>query len=82
MKYVIYATDEHGDGYVQEIGRFDSLSDIEIRTGHFAPDVVITVVVEDDEYDDDGEDIEDEETDITQPLIPPDESITEKYIEA
>lgn len=39
---VVYATEDQGAGHVQEIGRFESLEDIEIRIGIFKEDVVIT----------------------------------------
>jgi len=38
----VLATARHGQGYVQEIGKFDDLDDIEIRVGMFDKDVVIT----------------------------------------
>ena len=38
----VFATGNHGKGYVQEIGKFDDLDDIEIRVGMFDKDVVIT----------------------------------------
>lgn len=38
----IYATNDNGEGYVQEIGVLKELSDIEIRVGMFDKDVVIT----------------------------------------
>jgi len=41
--YVLYATSEHGEGHIQTIGRFDDLSDISIRIGTFAKDVVLTI---------------------------------------
>lgn len=42
-KYTLYATDKNGDGHVQEIGQFDELEEVLIRTGHFAEDVIITI---------------------------------------
>lgn len=42
-KYILYATDKEGGGYVQKIGEYEDLSEIEIRVGHFAHDVVITI---------------------------------------
>lgn len=38
----VYATNKEGTGHVQLIGTFESWDDIEIRIGHFSPDVVIT----------------------------------------
>ena len=42
-KYVVYATTNHGDGYVTKIGNYEDLEDIEVRVGTFSPDVVITI---------------------------------------
>ena len=43
MKTIImYATGNYSDGQVQEVGRFDSVEDIEIKVGLFSEDVVIT----------------------------------------
>jgi len=43
-KYVVYATTNHGEGYVTRIGDYyEDLEDIEIRVGTFSPDVVITI---------------------------------------
>ena len=42
-KYVVYATGDNGDGFVQEIGAFDDPSEIEIRTGLFDKDTLITI---------------------------------------
>ena len=39
---VVYATTENGDGYVSEVGRYDSPEDVQIRIGLFAPEVVIS----------------------------------------
>lgn len=38
----MYATGNYSDGQVQEVGRFDSVEDIEIKVGLFSEDVVIT----------------------------------------
>jgi len=45
MKYkkiIMYATDGNGDGYVQKIGEYDNIEEIEIRVGMFNKDVVIS----------------------------------------
>ena len=42
-KYIVYATDKEGEGHVMQIGEYDDPTDIEIRIGMFAPDVVITI---------------------------------------
>lgn len=51
MKYILYATDKHGDGHVQKIGTYEDLEDIEIRVGMFAKDVVMSIERENDEGD-------------------------------
>lgn len=38
----VYATTLNGNGYVAQIGEYESMDDIEIRTGMFAKDVVIS----------------------------------------
>lgn len=38
----VYATNKEGTGHVQLMGTFENWDDIEIWTGLFAPDVVIT----------------------------------------
>jgi len=43
MTYVLYATTNDGDGYVEQIGEYDSPEEIRIRTGMFSKDVVITI---------------------------------------
>jgi len=43
FKYVVYATGNNGDGYVQEIGRYDDLDEIDIRVGLFDKDTVINI---------------------------------------
>lgn len=43
MKYILYATGNKGEGYVQKIGEYDDISDIEIRIEMFAKDVVINI---------------------------------------
>ena len=48
-KYVIYATSDNGFGYVQEIGRYDDVDEIEIRVGMFNKDVRITIEKQDEE---------------------------------
>jgi len=41
-KIIIYATDKDGDGHVMQIGKYESVYEIRIPVGHFAPDVVLT----------------------------------------
>lgn len=41
-KIVVYATNDNGSGFVQEIGRYDSVEEISIFPGHFAKDIEIT----------------------------------------
>ena len=41
--YRLYATAEKGKGFVQEIGSFEDVEDIEIRVELFEKDVVITI---------------------------------------
>ncbi len=41
-KIIIYATDKDGDGTVIKVGEYESVYDIQIPVGHFAPDVVLT----------------------------------------
>jgi hypothetical protein len=38
---VVYATTKDGQGYVQKIGEYKDIEDIEIRTSMFARDVLI-----------------------------------------
>ena len=49
MKYILYATDKNGEGYVQQIGEYDTLDGIQIRVGMFAKDVVINIEQENEE---------------------------------
>ena len=49
MKIIAYATSQNGDGYVQQIGEYEDIEDIEIRIGMFAPDVVISFDIKKDE---------------------------------
>lgn len=39
---IVYATTNHGEGRVKEIGRYEEVEDIEIIVGMFANDVVLT----------------------------------------
>lgn len=39
----VYATTDNGDGYTSQIGEYQDVSDIQIRVGMFADDVLITV---------------------------------------
>ena len=43
MKYILYATSDNGDGFVQKIGEYENIEDIDIRVGMFASDVVISI---------------------------------------
>lgn len=49
MKYILYATDKNGEGYVQKIGEYEDLEDIQIRVSMFAKDVVINIEQENEE---------------------------------
>ena len=42
-KYVVWATSNHGDGWVQELGKYDDVDEITINVGMFSPDVQITI---------------------------------------
>ena len=42
QKIIAYVTGDHGDGFVQECGRYDDIEEIEIHTELFAPGVVIS----------------------------------------
>lgn len=41
-KIEVYATSRHGEGNVQLVGTYSDWDDIEIRTGHFQDDIVLT----------------------------------------
>jgi len=41
-KIVAYAITRNGDGYAEEIGRYESIEDIRIRIAMFKEDVVIS----------------------------------------
>lgn len=72
MKYTLYATSDHGNGYVQEVGTFNDLEAIQIHVGHFSKDVVISIGIE-----------LSSDIDIENELaIPPDEFITGKFLES
>lgn len=43
MKYIIYATGDNGNGYVQKIDEIEELDSFEFRVGLFDKDVVITI---------------------------------------
>lgn len=43
MKYILYATRDEGQGYVQKLGEYSDIGDIEIRVGMFSDDVVLTI---------------------------------------
>ena len=38
----VWGTSNNGDGYVQDLGLYNSIEEIDIRVGMFAPDMVIT----------------------------------------
>lgn len=42
-KIVIYATDKDGEGSIMKVGTYESVYEIQIPVGHFAPDVVLTI---------------------------------------
>jgi hypothetical protein len=42
-KYVLYACTNNGEGFCEEVGRYDDVDEIRIRTGMFDKDVVITI---------------------------------------
>ena len=42
-EYVVYATTNNGEGFSEQIGRYDDADEITIRTGMFKEDVVITI---------------------------------------
>lgn len=50
--YILYATNNKGEGRVIEIGKYEDISDIEIIVGMFDKDVVLNIEEET------GEDIE------------------------
>lgn len=41
-KIIVYAVDKDGDGDIMQVGAYESVYDIRIPVGHFAPDVVLT----------------------------------------
>ena len=43
MKYQVYAVSEKGEGHVQSLGVFEDITELVIRIGMFAPDVIITI---------------------------------------
>lgn len=43
---ILYATDNNGDGRVQQVGKYEDWSDIEVHVGMFKEDVIITFEVE------------------------------------
>ena len=42
-KYIVYATEDNGDGHVTKIGEYDDVSEIFIRTSLYGENVVITI---------------------------------------
>lgn len=49
IKYVVYATNEHGEGLCQKIGEYRDLADINIHIGMLKEDVVISIAAEEDD---------------------------------
>lgn len=43
MKYIVYATDDDGEGRVMKIGEYEQVDDIILKVGMFSKDVVITI---------------------------------------
>ncbi len=43
MKYILFATSDHGNGHVQKLGEYDDPTEIVINVGHFQDDVEITI---------------------------------------
>ena len=43
MKYQVWATNRYGDGAVQDLGSYDDPTEIEVKVGMFADDVIITI---------------------------------------
>ena len=43
MKYILYATNKNGDGFVEKVAEVEDLDEINIRVGFFAPDIVLTI---------------------------------------
>ena len=41
-KILMYATTDNGDGFVQLVGTYESIEEIEIRAGMFSKDVLLT----------------------------------------
>ena len=41
-KIIVYATTDNGNGFVEKIGEYEEISDIQIRCGVFDKDVVIS----------------------------------------
>lgn len=50
IRYVVYATNEEGEGITQKIGTYNSLDEINVHVGMLKEDVVISIA---DESDDD-----------------------------
>lgn len=42
-KYIVYATNKNGDGFVQKIDEFEDVEDFKIHVGMFNDDVIITI---------------------------------------
>lgn len=45
-KYIVYATNDDGEGITQKIGEYENLEDINIHIGMFTHDVVISIADE------------------------------------
>lgn len=49
MKYAVYAIGDNGNGMTEKIGEYEDPTEIRIRIGLFARDVVIEIEGENDE---------------------------------
>ena len=49
MKYILYATNKDGNGFVEKIGEYEDVNEVKIRIGMFSDDVVITIEQEQNE---------------------------------
>ena len=48
-KYQVWATNRYGDGAVQDLGSYEDPTEIEVKVGMFADDVIITIEEKTDE---------------------------------
>lgn len=46
MTYKLWAITKYGEGYTELIGEYEEVEDINIRTGMFAPDIVLHLTTE------------------------------------